>query len=215
MALTGIQIFKLLPRTNCKECGFPTCLAFAMQLAMGKTELALCPYVSDEAKEQLQEASAPPIRPVTIGTGDAALKVGGETVMFRHEKTFVNEPGLALRITDAMDEGEVKARLEKMKTLQYERVGLLLRPNLVAIKETQGDPKKFEELVQKVHQRNGYALILMSDRPDVLAAGLKVCGEARPLIYAATPDASGCDGWTLPAASGAAPKSCKAETTFL
>ena len=186
MALTGIQIFKLLPRTNCKECGFPTCLAFAMQLAMGKTELALCPYVSEEAQAQLQEASAPPIRTVTIGTGDAALRVGGETVMFRHEKTFVNQPGLALRITDAMDEKEVHARLEKMKTLQYDRVGLLLRPDAVAIKETQGDPEKFGELVQKVHPRNGYALILMSDRPDVLAAGLKVCGEARPLIYAAT-----------------------------
>ncbi|MCK5119758.1 MAG: acetyl-CoA decarbonylase/synthase complex subunit gamma [Candidatus Latescibacteria bacterium] len=186
MALTGIQIFKLLPKTNCKECGFPTCLAFAMQLAMGKTELALCPYVSEEAKEQLQEASAPPIRPITIGVGDAVFKVGGETVMFRHEKTFVNQPGLALRITDAMDEGEVDARLEKMKTLQYERVGLLLRPDAVAIKETRGDPKKFADLVQKVHQNNGYALILMSDRPDVLAAGLKVCGAARPLIYAVT-----------------------------
>ncbi len=183
MALTGIQIFKLLPKTNCKECGFPTCLAFAMQLAMGKTELALCPYVSEEAKDQLQEASAPPIRPITIGMGAAAFKTGGETVMFRHEKTFENQPGLALRITDAMDEGEGDARVEKMKTLQYERVGLLLRPDVVAVKETRGDPKKFADLVQKVHQRNGYALILMS---DLLGAGLTICGAARPLIYAAT-----------------------------
>ena len=88
MALTGIEIFKLLPKTNCKECGDPTCLAFAMKLAAGKSELSLCPYISDEAKSQLEEASAPPILPVTIGVGDKALKVGGETVMFRHEKRF-------------------------------------------------------------------------------------------------------------------------------
>ena len=94
MALTGIQIFKLLPKTNCGECKFPTCLAFAMALAAGKSELGLCPYVSDEAREQLSEASAPPIRPVSIGSGDYEVKTGGETVMFRHEKTFFNKPGL-------------------------------------------------------------------------------------------------------------------------
>ena len=90
MPLTGIEIFKLLPKTNCGECGVPTCLAFAMNLAAGKAELAKCPNVSEEAKAKLQEASAPPIRPVTIGAGKRALKVGGETVMFRHEKRFEN-----------------------------------------------------------------------------------------------------------------------------
>ena len=90
MALTGIQIFKLLPKTNCKECGVPTCLAFAMNLASGKAELDACPYVSDEAREQLAEASAPPIRPVAIGKGVRAATTGGETVQYRHEKTFYN-----------------------------------------------------------------------------------------------------------------------------
>ena len=79
MALTGIQIFKLLPKTNCGKCGIPTCLAFAMNLAAGKVELIACPFVSEESKVQLAEASAPPIRPVTIGTGAAAFKIGGET----------------------------------------------------------------------------------------------------------------------------------------
>ncbi|HSM74909.1 MAG TPA: (Fe-S)-binding protein, partial [Desulfobacterales bacterium] len=88
MALTGIQIFKLLPKTNCKECGVPTCLAFAMNLASGKASLDDCPYVSDEAREKLAEASAPPILPVTIGNGVRNFQVGGETVMYRHEKTF-------------------------------------------------------------------------------------------------------------------------------
>ncbi len=96
MALTGIQIFKLLPKTNCKECGVPTCLAFAMNLASGKAELDACPYVSDEAKEQLAEASAPPIRPVALGKGVRKTTAGGETVLFRHEKTFINSPGIGL-----------------------------------------------------------------------------------------------------------------------
>lgn len=89
MALTGIQIFKLLPKTNCKECGVPTCLAFAMNLASGKAELDSCPYVSDEAKEKLAEASAPPIRPVKLGKGVRQRVTGGETVLYRHEKNIL------------------------------------------------------------------------------------------------------------------------------
>ena len=187
MPLTGIEIFKLLPKTNCKECGVPTCLAFAMNLAAGKAELSACPYVSEEARAKLEEASAPPIKPVTIGVGDRALKVGGETVMFRHEKRFENPPGFAILITDTMEESEVDARLERFK-LQYERVGLTLRPELVAVRDDSGDAKKFEAVVSKVKQNSDCGIILMSSNPDVLAAGLKVCADRKPLIYAATGD---------------------------
>ncbi len=185
MALTGIEIFKLLPKTNCKECGDPTCLAFAMKLAAGKAELSRCPYVSDEAKAQLEAASAPPIRPVTIGVGERALKVGGETVMFRHEKRFDNAPGFAILISDTMDEAEVNARLERFK-LEYERVGLILRPELVAIKCDSGSAEKFAALVDKVKQSSDCSIILMSETPDILAAGLKACADRKPLLYAAT-----------------------------
>jgi len=188
MPLTGIEIFKLLPKTNCGECGVPTCLAFAMSLASGKVELSACPHVSEEAKEKLAEASAPPILPITIGVGENALKIGGETVMFRHEKRFENPPGIAILIKDTMDEAEVDARLEKVKQFQYERVGLTLRPELVAVKDESGDPSKFEKVVSKVKQKGGCGIILMSDNPDVLAAGLKVCADQKPLLYAATKD---------------------------
>jgi acetyl-CoA decarbonylase/synthase complex subunit gamma len=188
MPLTGIEIFKLLPRTNCGECGVPTCLAFAMSLAAGKAELSACPYISEEAKAKLVEASAPPIRPVTIGVGDRALKVGGETVSFRHEKRFESPPGFALLISDTMDESEVNARLKKLKELQYERIGLILHPDLIAIKEDSGDAGKFEALVNKVKQNSDYGIILMSSNPEILAAGLKACAERKPLIYAATKD---------------------------
>jgi acetyl-CoA decarbonylase/synthase complex subunit gamma len=188
MALTGIEIFKLLPKTNCGDCGVPTCLAFAMNLAAGKAELSACPHVSDEAKEKLSEASAPPILPVTIGAGDRALKIGGETVMFRHEKRFENPPGLAILISDSMDDAEVNARLERFKTMEYERVGLTLRPDLIAIKADSGDAAKFEALVSKVKASSDANIILMSDKADVLAAGVKASADRKPLIYAATKD---------------------------
>ena len=187
MALTGIQIFKLLPKTNCGECGTPTCLAFAMNLASGKAELDACPYVSDEAREQLAAASAPPIRPLTVGYGDTAVKVGGETVLFRHEKTFFNPTGLAAMITDDLDVAEIKAKAARYMTYQYERVGFNLRPELVALKCVSGDGEKFLAAAKAVIEASDMSLILVSE--DVAAMKTAVDGikDYNPLIYAATP----------------------------
>jgi acetyl-CoA decarbonylase/synthase complex subunit gamma len=186
MGLTGIQIFKLLPKTNCKECGVPTCLAFAMNLAAGKAELSACPYVSEEAKAILSEAAAPPIRPLAIGSGENVVKIGGETVLFRHEKTFVNKPGFAILISDAMPEAEINVRLKRFKELKYERVGLVLRPEMVAVKNESGDPEKFVALIKKVKTETDAALILMSKKIEALTAGVKASADRVPLIYAAT-----------------------------
>ena len=189
MPLTGIEIYKLLPKTNCGECGVPTCLAFAMSLAAGKAELTACPYVSDEAKAKLEEASAPPIRPVTIGVGNKAIKVGGGTVMFRHEKRFDNPPGFAILISDTMTKADIESRLERFAELQYDRVGLTLRPELVALRCDSEDIGKFETLVAKVTKQNSDCnIILVSQNPDILAAGLKVSASRKPLLYAATKD---------------------------
>ncbi len=210
MPLTGIEIFKSLPKTNCGECGVPTCLAFAMNLATGKAELSACPYISDEAKAKLEESSAPPIRPVIIGVGDRALKVGGETVMFRHEKRFENHPGFAILISDTMEESEVDSRLDRCKQLQYQRVGLTLRPELVAIKDDSGDAAKFEALVNKVKQSNQCNIILMSSNPDILAAGLKVCADQKPLLYPA--DKNNLDRLADLAKANSCPVAVKAST---
>ena len=147
MGLNALEIFKLLPRTNCKECGFPTCLAFAMQLAMGKVSLDKCPHVSEEAKAKLAESSAPPIRTVVLGKGEEKINLGGETVLFRHEKTFYNPTGIGVLISDEMSEEEVAERLKRITTLEYERVGLKLKPNLVAVEDK--GKGKFSELVRK------------------------------------------------------------------
>ncbi len=188
MGLTGIQIFKLLPKTNCGECGVPTCLAFAMNLASGKAELDSCPYVSDEAREQLAEASAPPIRPVAIGAGGRAFKTGGETVMFRHEKTFYNPTGLAAMVASDMDSEALDKKLKEWNALQYERVGLNLRPELVALKDANGDASAFAASAKKIAEKSEFGLILMSDKVDAIEAAADVSGFKRPLLYAATAD---------------------------
>ncbi len=187
MGLTGIQIFKLLPKTNCGECGVPTCLAFAMNLAAGKAELDSCPYVSDEAREQLAEAAAPPIRQVVIGAGVRALKIGGETVMFRHEKTFYNPTGIAVLVNSDISSDELDTKLKEWNALQYERVGLNLRPELIALKDTGGNGA-FVSCAEKIAKESEFNLILISDDPARLKSAVDVVGFKRPLLYAATKD---------------------------
>jgi acetyl-CoA decarbonylase/synthase, CODH/ACS complex subunit gamma len=182
MGMTGIEIYKLLPQTNCGDCGVPTCLAFAMKLGAGQAELSKCPHVSEASKAKLDSASAPPVLPVTIGP----FKTGGETVLFRHEKTFVSPTGIAVLVTDAMADGDVDKRLASYREFRYERVGVQLAADLVAVKSDKGDAAAFEKLVQKVSGAVDAGLILMSENADILAAGLKHVAAKKPLLYAAT-----------------------------
>jgi acetyl-CoA decarbonylase/synthase complex subunit gamma len=186
MALTGIQIFKLLPKTNCKECGVPTCLAFAMNLASGKAELDACPYVSDEAREQLAEASAPPIRPVVVGKGVRKATTGGETVQYRHEKTFYSPTLLAACVSSDISSNDLAAKLTIWNALQFERVGLNLRPELVAVKDANGDAGAFAAVAKQVAETSEFNVILMTENTDVMKAGVEAAGFKRPLMYAAT-----------------------------
>lgn len=186
MALTGIAIFKLLPKTNCKECGVPTCLAFAMNLASGKAELDSCPYVSDEAKAQLSEASAPPIRPVPIGKGVRAFTTGGETVLYRHEKTFINQTAIAGMIGSDISEADLEAKLKIWNAFQFERVGLNLRPELVALKDSNGDKEAFAQKAKTIAETSEFNLVLISDNAEVMKTGVEACKSKKPLIYAAS-----------------------------
>jgi acetyl-CoA decarbonylase/synthase complex subunit gamma len=188
MALTGIEIFKMLPKTNCKECGYPTCLAFAMALASGKAELEACPYVSDEVKEKLAEASAPPIRPIKLGPADAVKSIGGETVQFRHEKTFFNQTLIAGMLTTAMSDAEIDEKLKVFMDMQFERVGLNLRPEMMAVVDKDGDAGKFSGVVKKVMDNSDALVLLCSDKPEVLKAGAEAAKERRPILAYATAD---------------------------
>jgi acetyl-CoA decarbonylase/synthase complex subunit gamma len=159
-----------------------------MNLASGKAELDACPYVSDEAKEQLAEASAPPIRPVALGAGSRALKIGGETVLYRHEKTFYNPTGLAATVPSDIKADALEKKLKEWNALQFERVGLNLRPELVALKDVNGDGEAFGAVAKKIARESEFGLILMTENVDAMKSAVDACGFKKPLLYAATPD---------------------------
>lgn len=186
MGISPIEIFKKLPKTNCGDCGVPTCMAFAVSLTQGKAELSQCPHVDSAAADELSASSQPPVRTVTIGCGDCAFKTGGETVLFRHEKTFVNPTGIAVLITDAMDDAEMEKKLKAVNELQYERVGLTLRAGLVAVKSD--SPDALEAMAKKADSGTGLPLILVSASADALKKAGAALKDKKPLLYAATED---------------------------
>ncbi|MDI6696780.1 MAG: acetyl-CoA decarbonylase/synthase complex subunit gamma [Anaerolineales bacterium] len=185
MALSGIQIYKLLPQTNCKECGFPTCLAFAMKLAAKQVELSACPYVSEESKAQLAESAAPPIRLVTLKSDGYEVKAGNEVVLFRHEKTFYNKPGLFVKIDDLQSPEEIKDAIAKADAYQVNYVGIGLGVDGFAVEAASGEAGKFGSTVQAVRSASKRPLILVGSDAAVLEAGLKVLADETVMIYAA------------------------------
>ncbi|MGQ9466584.1 MAG: acetyl-CoA decarbonylase/synthase complex subunit gamma [Anaerolineae bacterium] len=186
MALTGLQIYKLLPQTNCKECGFPTCLAFAMKLAAKQAELSACPYVSEEAKAQLDAAAAPPIRLVTVEGPGHKVEVGNETVLFRHEKTFYHPPGLFLRVKDSWPLEQVKGAAQEAMNYSVTYVGMDIYLDGIAVEAASGNPETFAAAVKAVREVTDRSLILMASDPAALKAGLAAADGIRPLLYAAT-----------------------------
>ncbi|MFH1440481.1 MAG: (Fe-S)-binding protein, partial [Candidatus Omnitrophota bacterium] len=171
MALSGLDIYKLLPKTNCRECGFVTCLAFAMQLAKKAVSIDKCPYLSEEAKGVLEASSQPPIKLVSIGEGNSKIEVGNENVLFRHEEKFYHPAGLGFIIEDSLSSEEIRQRLNKINQLKFERVGQELNVNLVAVKQN-SDKKKFIEATQAVLNNTPLALVLMSSDPEALKEAL-------------------------------------------
>jgi len=188
MALTGLDIFKLLPKTNCGECGVPTCMAFAMKLAAKNVELRACPYASEEAKAKVGAASKPPIRLVKIGPPGAEVAVGNETVMFRHEKTFVHPTAFAVAFSDGQPLSELCHLTAQVREYCLERVGEQLRLDLALVENTSGAVKPFVDAVKAVAGGTGRGVILMSENPEALEAALLALGGQRPLIHAATPE---------------------------
>jgi len=185
MALTGLQIFKLLPKTNCKKCGMPTCLAFAMQLAQKKAALDSCPYVSEEARQQLAAAAQPPMRLVKFGP-ERKLQVGGETVMFRHEEKFHNPTILAVTVSDTLSGGELNKRIESIKALEFERVGTRIKVQAAAVVNESGSADSFAAAAAAVAESGGLALILLAGSPDAAAAACAKTTGAAPLLGTTT-----------------------------
>jgi len=186
MALTGVEIFKLLPKTNCKKCGYPTCLAFAMKLAQRQASLESCPDVSEEAKQKLGEASAPPVRPITFGTGDKAVKMGEETVLFRHDKRFVNPSAFAIDIRDTLSEDDINNRIDEVLHSEIERVGQKLRIDAIALRNDSNDIGRFETAAKIVAKKApDVPVIICTENTGAAEAAVKLFADKKPIIYGA------------------------------
>ncbi len=184
MALKGLDIFKLSPKKNCKECGSPTCMAFCMKVAQGAVSIDKCPYFSDDAKAMLNEQTAPPMKTITVGND---LKLGGETVLFRHEKTLVSKNLYAVPVCTKMDAAAVDAKLADMAKVDYERIGERMYVEFVYVKSHGGDADATVELVRKA-MATDRALVLDIKDVDVAKAAVEVCKANKPILNGATPD---------------------------
>ncbi|MDH5202884.1 MAG: acetyl-CoA decarbonylase/synthase complex subunit gamma [Nitrospirota bacterium] len=186
MALTGVEIFKLLPKTNCKKCGYPTCLAFAMKLAQGQVTIDSCPDIPEDIKQKLAETSAPPVKPIVFGVGDRAVKLGEETVLFRHEKKFVNPCVFALEIKDTLAESDIQRRIEEVLNSEIERVGQKLRIDGIALTNDSHDGGRFDAAAKIIAAKAPYVpVIFCTDNPVNAETAVKLFPDKRPIIYGA------------------------------
>jgi len=190
--LSPIDVYMLLPKTNCKKCGLENCMAYATKLVNREIALELCTPLLEKqyqkAYQKLWEMLKPPVKEVTVGVGDTSVKIGGKLVMYRHELAYFNPTAIAIDVTDEMPEEELLMLLKKTEGFSYIYIGKELKLNMVAVRSTSNDPEKFKATVKKVAENTKLPLILCSFKPEVIEAGLMVAPKARPLIYAATMD---------------------------
>jgi len=180
MPVTGLDVFKLLPKTNCGDCGVPTCLAFAMKVAAKQAALEDCPHVTEEAKAALGAASAPPQKLVTIGSGERAIQIGNETVMFRHEEKFHHKPGIAVLVNDT---DELAEKAQRIKALSFERVGETIAVDMVAVRCASGDASRLKQAAEQLNSTLGLPMVLMADSAALLAEAASALADARPLLW--------------------------------
>jgi len=182
---TAIEFFKLLPKTNCKDCGQPTCLAFAMQLANQKAKIEDCPHVQQDAKDALAEAAAPPVKTVKVGN---RIPMGGETVLYRHERRFNNPTAYAVTVSDTLEGDALKQRIDYIASLCFERVGMKFKTDMISVKNDSGDSARFRETVKTVCGLWKDPFVLETTDPEAMKEAVSVCKLRVPLLYGANAD---------------------------
>jgi len=182
---TAIEIFKHLPKKNCGDCKFPTCLAFAMQLANNKAKLDDCPHLSEAGRSALASSSAPPIRLVKVGSGKNVVDMGDETELYRHDKRFFHPTAFALRIADDLGEDELYKRLSYVRSLHFERVGQVLKLDMLELECRSGNAERFTAFVKRVASETELPLVLRAMDAAVLSAAASIIRERRPLLHGA------------------------------
>ena len=183
---TAIEYFKLLPKTNCKDCGQPTCLAFAMQLANQKAKIEDCPHIDSGAKDTIAEAAAPPVKTITVGTGNSKIPMGGETVLYRHERRFINPTAYALTVSDDLNEKAIADRIAYVKSLSFDRIGMIFKVDMVSVRNDSKDASKFKAAVENVMKIWEFPFVLESDDPAAIKEALAVSKARMPLVYGAS-----------------------------
>jgi acetyl-CoA decarbonylase/synthase complex subunit gamma len=188
--LSPIDVYKLLPKTNCKKCGQDNCMAFATKIVNREVNIDQCPPLlkkeNEKAYSQLKELLKPAVKEVIVGVGDKARKLGGKLVMYRHEFTYTNPTAIAIDVTDGMTAQEVESRIKRTENYSFEYIGYTLKLDMIAVRSTSGDAEKFKATVKKVAETTKLPLILCALNSNVLEAGLMAAPKARPLLYAAT-----------------------------
>lgn len=185
MRATAMDIYRLLPQTNCAKCGEASCMAFATKLSDKEADVTMCTEMTDKQMEKLQEVLAPAVREVVIGTGENAITIGGDEVLYRYELTYYNPTSLVIDISDDLDEDEFKEKVEKVEEFEFERTGEKLKLNALAIRNKSGSVYKFVKAVKKVKESK-FPIVLCSFDPEAMEAALEIVGKKRPLIYGAT-----------------------------
>lgn len=183
MAVKGLDIFKLSPKKNCKECGSPTCMAFCMKVAQGAVPITKCPYMSEEAIALLSEATAPPMQTITVG----AHKLGGETVMMRHEKTLVNRNLFAATLDTSMDDASIEERIALVKKVDYERIGEREMVECVFVHDA-GDCAKFVDLCKKAAALPDRTVIIDTKDVETAKAAVEAIKDSKPILNGANKD---------------------------
>lgn len=189
MALKGTELKDKLPeggKKNCRECGLPTCFAFAMKVAKGDADIDLCPHLLPEIKAEVREALEPPMAMVVLGTDDQALEIGQEEVMYRHEKSFFREPAIAILVSDKDSDAEIETKIQQVQGAVYERAQVILKPNLWALRFDSGDRDRFAKVVQKVHDSSPLSAVIISEDLQALFMARDIYGDRCPLLYPIT-----------------------------
>jgi CO dehydrogenase/acetyl-CoA synthase gamma subunit (corrinoid Fe-S protein) len=185
MAVTAMDVYRLLPKTNCAKCGEASCMAFATKLSQKETDIELCTQLSANEADKLAGVLAPAVREIMIGKGNKAMIVGGDEVLYRYELTYYNPTPLVIDISDDMDPAEFEERVKKIEGTEFERTGELLTLDAIALRNKSGEASKFKEAAEKL-KNSELALVLCSFDPEAMKAALEAVGDERPLIYGAT-----------------------------
>lgn len=185
--VTAMDVYKLLPQTNCEDCGEASCMAFATKLSEKEADLALCTELTDEQFRKLDDLLAPAVKEIIIGKGDKARVIGGDEVLYRYEESYYNQTALAIDVPDDLDSSEFDEKIKTIENTEFERTGEMLKLDAIALRNKSGDPAKFAECAKKLKNAS-YPVFIVTFDPTAMEEALKVIGGERPLMYAATKD---------------------------